>query len=314
MLRKLRAQAVAAGTSMIYSSNASRRRVLKQMSSAVIPLVAPQLMAFSNLLGGESEAVIQPARMEDGFRPLFDGHSLAGWKPQPRELKDPSLGLWAVQNGMIVGAQAKPRVGAYLTTEETFADFELEIESWTDFPTDTGVLVRANRQGNLGFQVCVDYRPHGALNGYYGNGIGGFHACNYCFIPKLNARGELIGLVPERPSEPLDSTHLVTLDYAPSAAAFLRAWHLRGWNRYRIRSAGAVPHLTTWINGVKVAELDTAKVVSPGWDPAKVDALVGRAGHIALEVHSNGAKDWLGNDRWEPGAVCRWRNIFIKPL
>jgi hypothetical protein len=299
---------------MTYLSNAGRRKVLKQMCAIAVPLAVPQLMAFSEPPAADRAMRIKPARMEDGFRPLFDGHSLAGWKRQPRELKDPSLGLWTVQNGMIVGAQEKPKVGSYLTTEETFSDFELEIESWTDFPTDTGVLVRTNQQGNLGLQVCIDYRPHGALNGYYGNGIGGFHACNYCFTATRNENGKVIGLVPEKPSEPLDTTHLVALDYAPSAASFLRSWHLHGWNRYRIRSVGAVPHLTTWVNGLKVAELNTAKMISPGWDPMKVDALVGRAGHIALEVHSNGPKDWLGDDRWQPGAVCRWRNIFVKTL
>jgi len=31
--------------------------------------------------------------------------------------------------------------------------------------------------------------------------------------------------------------------------------------------SSALPRLTTWINGEKIAELDTSKVQSPGWDP-----------------------------------------------
>jgi hypothetical protein len=89
---------------------------------------------------------------------------------------------------------------------------------------------------------------------------------------------------------------------------------LNGWNQFRIRCTGAVPHLTTWINGVKIAELDTAKMQSPGWDPKAMLEKVGRNGHIALEVHSNGPADKLGKDRWAPGGVCRWRNISIKTL
>ena len=129
-----------------------------------------------------------------------------------------------------------------------------------------------------------------------------------------DASGRLVRLVPEKPSEPLDAVHHVPLDYAPSAERFLRTWNLHGWNRFRIRSVGAVPHLTTWINGLKVAELDTARMTAAGWEPDKLDSLVGRSGHIALEVHTNGPKDFLGNDRWAPGAVCRWRNIQIKTL
>ena len=49
-------------------------------------------------------------------------------------------------------------------------------------------------------------------------------------------------------------------------------------------------------------------------DPQAVLRKIGRAGHSALEVHSNGPNDKLGADRWAPGAVCRWRNISIKKL
>jgi Domain of Unknown Function (DUF1080) len=172
-------------------------------------------------------------------------------------------------------------------TDGTFSDFEIELEARPDWKTDTGVYVRINAQGNVGFQVCIDYRPHGAIGSYYGNGIGGFHACDYCFTGKVDKDGRLVELVPEKPSEPLDATHHVPLDYSVSAAQFVRNWNYRGWNHFRIRSVGAVPTLTTWINGLKVSQLDTAKMKSPDWDPAKVDNLVGRAGHIALEVHGN---------------------------
>jgi len=213
----------------------------------------------------------------------------------------------------LIGGQERPKVGNYLTSEETFADFELELEARPDWPADTGVMVRANAQGNVGFQMCLDHRPHGAIGGYFGNGLGNFHATNYCFTGRKDASGRLVQLVAEKPSEPLDATNNVRLDYALPAERFLRIWKVNGWNRFRLRSVGAVPHLTTWINGVKVAELDTAKMKGPtGWAPAKVDGLVGRAGHIAFEVHSNGGTDWLGNERWAPGAVCRWRNILIK--
>jgi len=43
-------------------------------------------------------------------------------------------------------------------------------------------------------------------------------------------------------------------------------------------------------------------MVTSGWDPKEVTTLVGRAGHISLEVHNNALGDWLGNDRWAPGA------------
>jgi hypothetical protein len=255
-----------------------------------------------------------PPPRDEGFRPLFDGVSLSGWRRQPRSLAQPSLGKWTVEDGAIIGAQETPGVGSYLVTEETFDDFELQIEARPDWPADTGVLVRTVPQGNIGLQVLIDHRPHGGIGGFYGNGLGAIHAYAYGFTAELNKDGQVVRLIPEKPSELVRTNHPVPLDFAAPVEAFLRTWRVNDWNHFRIRSVGALPRLTTWINGEKISELDTAKVMSPGWDPDAVLKLIGRAGHIALEVHSNGARDWLGKDRWAPGAVCRWRSVEIRKI
>ncbi|MFC1596377.1 hypothetical protein ACFL5Q_00325 [Planctomycetota bacterium] len=72
--------------------------------------------------------------------------------------------------------------------------------------------------------------------------------------------------------------------------------------------------MTTWINGTKICEMDASRIEWPGFDRKAVASLLGRRGHISVEVHSSGGRDRLGNDRWALGAACRWRNIFIKPL
>lgn len=253
---------------------------------------------------------------EDGFRPLFDGKTLRGWVRKPRALAQPSLGRWVVEDGAIIGAQDPPGsgLGSYLVSEETFGDFELQIEARPDWRVDTGIMVRAVPQGNVGFQVLLDHRPHGGLGGFYGNGLWNFHAWNYGFDGETDKNGRLVRLIPEKPVEPNRNNRTVPLDFAAPVETFLRVWKVDGWNQFRIRSTGAVPHLTTWINGEKIAELDTARMKSPGWDPKAALEKVGRAGHIALEVHSNGPGDKIGQDRWAPGAVCRWRNISIRTL
>ncbi len=251
---------------------------------------------------------------EAGFRSLFDGVSLNGWKAHPRSLAQPSYGKWIVEDGTIVGGQETPGIGSYLVTEATFADFELRIDARPDWPADTGVLVRTNAQGNLGYQVLIDHRPHGGIGGYYGNGIGNWHAWAYSFTAEKDSEGRVVRLIPGPAEEPSRGNHKVPLDFAAPVETFLRVWKPGGWNRFRIRSVGAAPRLTTWINDEKIAALDTAKMQAPGWDPEATLQKLGRSGHIALEVHSNGPKDPLGKDRWAPGAVCRWRNIAIKIL
>ncbi|PUB32047.1 hypothetical protein C8K30_101567 [Promicromonospora sp. AC04] len=70
--------------------------------------------------------------------------------------------------------------------------------------------------------------------------------------------------------------------------------------------------ITTWVNGLKIAELDTAALDSPDYDPQAVLDALGPRGHIAFEVHDNDSV--FGEARWGRGAQCRWRNIRIKDL
>jgi hypothetical protein len=246
---------------------------------------------------------------------LFNGKNLDGWKAHPRDNSNPSCGKWIVQDGMIVGTQDPPRVGSYLVTEEAFSDFELEIDAWPDWPADTGVYVRTIPQGNAGFQVLMDYRRGGCIGGFYGNKLNQFIAAPYAFTTERDAQGKILRLVPTPLAQPPRALNKpVQLDYAAPIEEFLKTWKVNTWNTFRIRSVGAMPHLTTWINGVKIAELDTEKKLPPIIDSADVLKRVGRTGHIALEVHSNPPSDWLGSDRWGAGCVCRWRNISIRTL
>jgi hypothetical protein len=162
--------------------------------------------------------------------------------------------------------------------------------------------------------VLLDHRPRGGIGGYYGNGLGNWHAWNYSFTAENASDGKLMRLIPGPAEEPAIGNTTVPLDYAVPVEDFLRVWKIAGWNEFRIRCTGPIPHLTTWINGLKVAELDTAQMKAPKWHPEEALQKLGSKGHIALEVHSNGPNDKLGKDRWAPGAVCRWRNISIKTL
>ena len=82
-------------------------------------------------------------------------------------------------------------------------------------------------------------------------------------------------------------------------------------NTLRIRCRGAIPTLTTWINDVKIAELDAANLQREGYNRDAVAALLGPRGHIALEVHHHTPNS---PERWGHGAYCRWRNLFIRDL
>lgn len=267
---------------------------------------------------------------------IFDGETLYGWRARPRlpvpvrpGAPDPdrssdqyraaaaTSGRWYVEDGAIVGGQEPPGsgYGGYLVSDGTFADFELSFEVKPDWPADTGVLLRTTPAGTQGYQVLIDYRKSGSIGGFYGNGIGGFHALAHAVDVRRDAAGRPVGLVTEDPAttlEPITADKRNLPSYAAPAAEFLAAWRWDEFNEITVRCVGAHPHLTTWLNGVKLYELDTARMQHPGYDHDQVAALLGRAGHIALEVHDNDPS--MGRERWGADSVVRWRNLRVRPI
>jgi hypothetical protein len=269
---------------------------------------------------------------------LFDGKSLTGWHavprlPVPRAPGQPAVdtttdhyrksalttGKWTVEDGAIIGRQEPPGsgFGGYLLSDGVYGDFELSIEVRPDWPADTGVLVRAhNDKGVRGFQMLLDHRKSGNIGGFYGNGIGGFHAINFNVdAAGYDAGGNATGIRIEDEAttlEPIGAEKPALLSHKATGDDFMAAWKWCEWNEMRLRVEGASPKLKTWINGTPIATLDTATMKHEFYDAAAVRALHGPRGHIALEVHDNDPR--MEEARWGRTAACRWRNIRVREL
>ena len=275
--------------------------------------------------------------MPEGYRSLFDGKTLAGWKMMPRLpvprypgaefnvsedwLKEASknVGKWTVVDGAIVGEQDPPAsgVGAYLVSEEAFGDFELMVDMKPDWRTDTGFLIRTTPEGNPGLQILCDFRPQGGIGGFYGNGLAGIHGMSFAIDVEVDENSKPVRIISADPNsdraELRDETRAL-LKYAVDVKEFLKVWKLNDFNTIKVRSVGRIPSVTTWVNGLKIAEFDLADIEWPNYDAEAVANMLGREGHISLEVHNNGRNDRQGQERWWPGAQVRWKNIFIKEL
>lgn len=278
---------------------------------------------------------------ESGFVPLFDGVSLAGWRTIPRtygrlypggphvldvmtdfpadynEQATAHPAAWSVEDGAIVGRQDPTGSGwgGYLITARAFGDFELRLEANPDWPADTGVMLRRRRDSWEGLQVLIDHRQSGSIGGFYGNGIGGFHAVPFALDAVRDATGKAVGLRGDDPTtsvEPFTANKRTMLTRSADLGTFLATWRFSGWNEFRIRCVGALPRVTVWINDLLVAEIDLDTLRTENYDPDAVSGLLGPRGHIALEVHDN--DPMLGEGRWGHAARCRWRNIRIREL
>jgi hypothetical protein len=147
-----------------------------------------------------------------GIVRLFDGTSLSGWRRRNR----PGHGwgsVWAVADGAIDGVQEWPGALGLLVSARAFANFDLRLEVKTDWPIDTGVLLRTTGFGR-GYQVTIHSRPDGDIGGI-----------------ARDAAGDVL---------------------AP-AKGWQKAWKKDDWNELRIVVQGSPPEIRTWLNGEPMA-------------------------------------------------------------
>lgn len=221
----------------------------------------------------------------DGFTPIFDGKTLAGWHVSAKTghsgaSKHQSGGKWVIEDGAIVGSQDIPGNGGIIITDEAFGDFEVKLEMRNDFGPDSGLFLRSTEDGKA-WQAMIDYHAGGNLMGIYGEGLGGRpHVRNYSFKDKVT----------EISTQPTGEPP-VPLPVLPDA--WPHFWRHGQWNELRARIVNNPPQITTWINGVKIMEWQEKEVRHPA------------KGGIALQVHGGG--DYTRE-------FVRYRNIQVKRL
>ncbi len=94
------------------------------------------LSVSPELSGAQEHNVLTAAEREAGWRLLFDGRSLDGWR---RYDGAPMTGGWVVEDG----ALAHVRGGRSIITEDIFEDFELALEWKVEPGGNSGIFYRA---------------------------------------------------------------------------------------------------------------------------------------------------------------------------
>ena len=151
------------------------------------------------------------------WKELFNGKDLKNWEQIGGEAK------YEIQGDAIVGTAVPKTRNSFLTTKETYGDFILEYEVYTDSEVNSGVQIRSNSD--------PDYR----------NGV--FHGYQVELDP--SERAWSAGIYDEQ-----RRGWLYPLTRNPKGQkAFKRA----SWNKYRIQAIGN--SISTWLNGVQCARL-----------------------------------------------------------
>jgi hypothetical protein len=220
---------------------------------------------------------------EDQFISIFDGKTLNGWHVSAktghsRASKNQSGGKWIVQDGAIIGSQDIPGNGGIIVTDEKYGNLEVIVEMNNDFGPDSGLFLRSTEDGKA-WQAMIDYHSGGNVMGLYGEGLQAKPSVrNYRFLDSPDK----IAIVTNSP---------VSMPVLPES--WKHFWRHGQWNELRARIVNNPPHITTWINGVKMMEWQETELRHPD------------TGGIALQVHGGGN---LTNQ------FVRYRNIRVKKL
>jgi mono/diheme cytochrome c family protein len=111
---------------------------------------------------------LQPApdafQLEEGYRLLYDGESLEGWRVVGGQA------TFEADGESIVGRRG-PGDNTFLRTEERFGDFSLKLQMRWDEPGNSGVMFRANQRGGdgrtYGYQYELDPSERAWSGGIY---------------------------------------------------------------------------------------------------------------------------------------------------
>jgi hypothetical protein len=206
----------------------------------------------------EKDNMLSKKEKQQGWKLLFDGKSLNGWK----SFKGREQDGWMVENGELVCKESGVKKRADLITADMFDNFELLID-WKIAPKhNSGIIYRCTEENGATFESGPEYQlidDEGYPDKLYDKQLSG---ANYDM-------------------------------HAPTAKVVKPAGQ---YNRTRILVKNA--HVEHWLNGVKVVEYDfwtpeweNLKANSK-WKTVKPYGM-SKTGHIALQDHGGGV--WFKN-------------------
>jgi hypothetical protein len=195
---------------------------------------------------------------EEGFKPLFDGKSLDGWKQHGGVAK------YSVENGEIVGRSVPNTPNSFLCTEKEYGDFILEVEFKVSPGLNSGIQIRSqvfDKETEIDVEGKKRKIPADRVHGYQVEIDPSERSYSGAIYDEAR-RGRFLA------------------DLADNEAA-RKAFKQNEWNKFRIECRGN--SIKTWINGVPAVDL--------------TDDLTAR-GLIALQVHGVGSRTEPYEVRW----------------
>ena len=213
---------------------------------------------------------------------LFDGKSLNGWVHMN------GSHTFDVEDGVIVGRTVEDSANSFLCSLQEFDDFELEMETYIDPITNSGVQIRTKvRPVTVPGPISIG--GAGRING-----------------PQVEIRRSYKGL----PATGMLYGEAISTGWFTSQQKIDEGYPYNiaeGWNKLRIVAKG--PRIQTWVNGHPVEDLTLDalyKDYKKGVIGLQIHSITDR--EIALPVHAG-----FGITTRQP-LMVKFRDIRVRPL
>jgi hypothetical protein len=239
-------------------------------------LISCVMVEAKERLGSKDLNRLTRAEKKEGWKLLFDGKTLNGWRGLGRD--HVPVGLWIIENGMIKKAESpreailpdgRPIEGGDLMTVDTFENFDLKFE-W-----------KVNKSGNSGLKYNVSEEMSQKYGSQY-SALG--------FEYQLLDDGDEAYKGVLKPAQFTGSLY----DLIPAENVSLKP--VGEFNSSRIIVKGK--HAEHWLNGSRVVEYDFGSgELEDAYRVSKFNTIPGftdkRKAHIVLQNHND--ESWFRN-------------------
>src|SRR6266851_3593630 len=103
-------------------------------------LIGAAALQYSNLASGQSEG---------GWITLLDGTKMGDWN-------EVGKANWAMKDGALTVDKLDGKELSYLVTKNSYKDFQIRAEFWTDEEANSGVFIRCDQSQKIDAKICYE--------------------------------------------------------------------------------------------------------------------------------------------------------------
>ena len=102
-------------------------------------LMGAAAFQFSSMALGQS----------DGWITLLDGTKMGDWT-------EVGKANWAMKDGALVADKLDGKDASYLVSKESYKDFQIKAEFWTDEDANSGIFIRCDESKKIDAKICYE--------------------------------------------------------------------------------------------------------------------------------------------------------------